>query len=785
MTVRYNRAVLLALALLTLGSVAAMADPPSIVARLNLVEGAVSFHPGSLDEWAPAVLNYPLTAGDHLWTEEGSRAELHAGSAVIRMDGGTEISFLNLDDQAVQVGVTQGRVNVRLWQLDPGDNVELDTPNAVVTLQEPGSYTVTVQDEQTTMVAVRGGQAEVSASGNDFTVPAGQVANLSGSGSIAYYLTPLEPPSPWDAWYGSRDSREQRLASFQYVPRGMIGAEDLDDNGSWLVLAGYGPCWVPHRVAPGWAPYKFGRWAWVAPWGWTWVDDAPWGFAPFHYGRWAFVTGRWVWVPGTMVARPVYAPALVVFVGGGPGDPNASGIGWFPLGPREVYVPPYAVSTTYVQRVNVTTVNITVENIERINVTQVTYVNRTAPYAVTAVPRQMFTAGRPTGGNTISFTTEQARRAPIIGMGATVSPQRESVIFNSQAAPAPRPPAQVVGRPVFGRLVPAPAPVPFSPHPAPLAPVTVYQRPPQVLAPQAPPVRQSAPVVINPMRPGQPFQPQGQPPAMRPQPPQPMQPQPPQPQPPAMRPQQPQPVQPQGQPQGMMRPPQPMQPQQPQPVQPQGMMRPPQPMQPQQPPTMRPQQPQAQPMQPQQPPAMRPQQPQPQPVQPQQPPAMRPQQPQPQPVQPQQPQQPPAMRPQQPQGQGDRPEGQPQPQGPGERPQVQPQGQGERPQVQPQGQGSQSEKDKDNQGRGRAQSLLNDLKNHTLPDVQRKLDAARNNPNSRVDVNAFARQLDAARSALNDAQSTLSKGNVDAALQQAQAVQRQLADLDRQLSGGG
>jgi hypothetical protein len=24
----------------------------------------------------------------------------------------------------------------------------------------------------------------------------------------------------------------------------------------------------------------------MSPWGWTWVDNAPWGFAPFHYGRW-------------------------------------------------------------------------------------------------------------------------------------------------------------------------------------------------------------------------------------------------------------------------------------------------------------------------------------------------------------------------------------------------------------------------------------------------------------------------------------------------------------------
>ncbi len=679
MNVKWCRAVVIAFALVSVGAAAAAADPPSIVARLNLVQGMVSFHPGSLDDWAPAVLNYPLTVGDHLWTEEGSRAELHAGSAVIRMDGGTEVSFLNLDDQALQLAVAQGSVNVRLWRLDPGETVEVDTPNAAVTLLQQGSYTISVDGEESTTVAVRGGEAEVSGSGNDFNVPAGQVANLTGSGSIAYYLTPLNPPDEWDAWYSARDAREQQFVSLRYVPRDMIGAEDLDDNGSWIVLAGYGPCWVPHRVAPGWAPYKFGRWAWVAPWGWTWVDDAPWGFAPFHYGRWAFVTGRWVWVPGTMVARPVYAPALVVFVGGGPGDPNSQGIGWFPLGPREVYVPPYAVSTTYVQRVNVTTVNVTVVEIERINVTQVTYVNRTAPSAVTVIPRQTFTGGRPTSGATISFTMDQARRAPIIGMGATVAPQRESVIFNP-AAPAPRPPALVVGRPVFGRLVPAPAPQPFAAQPAPMAPVTVYRRPPQAPPPQAPPMRQQAPVVINPMRPGQP----------------PMQPQPQQP--PAMRPQQP-PQQPQGQPQ------------------PQGMMRPPQTVPPQQPPAMRPQQPQGQP------PAMRPQQPQ-----------------QPQPQQPQQPQ----------------------------------------PQ-QPQGQGSQSERGKDNQGRGKAQSLLNELRLKTLPAVQRKLEAARRTKGSQADFDALSRQLESARAAIASAESTLSTGNADAALQQAQNVQRQLADLDRQI----
>jgi len=701
MTTMKNRVLLVSLAFVLALPALALADPPSIVGRLNLADGAVSFRAGSLDEWAPAVLNYPLTAGDHLWTDDGSRAELHVGSTAVRLDAGTEISFLNLDDQTVQVGVSQGQLNVRLRRLDPGDAFEIDTPNSVITLLQPGSYSLSVQSEEGSSLTVWKGQAEVMAAGDDFTVPAGQMANVSGSVSIAYYLQPASFPDAWDSWCASRDAREEQLVSLRYAPREMIGIEDLDGNGSWIVMAGYGPVWAPTRIVPGWAPYKFGRWAWVAPWGWTWIDDAPWGFAPFHYGRWAFVNARWVWIPGAVVARPVYAPALVVFIGGGPGDPSVEGIGWFPLGPREVYVPPYGASTTYVQRINVTTVtNITVQTIERIDVTQVTYVNRSVPSAVTVVPRQAFTAGRPAAGSAISFSMDQARRAPILGMGATVAPQRESIIGQSFVArnPAPQPPAQVAGRSVFGRIVPAPAPAPFTFRAEPLPPATVYQRPPQQVAP-APtgPVRQPAPILIKPTTRGPVPQPQG-----------PVYPQPPL-SPPGAATQGP----------GVQVPPQ----RQPAPV-----------------------------VQPQRPPQ------QPFVVQPQKPTVVQPQQP---------PQQPRVVQPQQP----------PQ-QGPGSLKQ-----QGDR--------GDQGGGGSDNQGRGEARSLLNELKLKTLPGVQGRLESARKMQGVRLDFAALSRQIDAARSAIASAESTLSTGRSDAALQQAQAVQRQLADLDRQISdamgssGGG
>jgi len=120
---------------------------------------------------------------------------------------------------------------------------------------------------------------------------------------------------------------------------------------------GYGDVWYPN-VPAGWAPYTQGRWVWVEPWGWgTWLDDALWGFAPSHYGRWALVGDRWCWVPGIFVPSPVYAPALVGFLGG-PGDgQSVSGavgpqVGWFPLAPGEVYWPSYAADPSYVRALN-------------------------------------------------------------------------------------------------------------------------------------------------------------------------------------------------------------------------------------------------------------------------------------------------------------------------------------------------------------------------------------------------------------------------------------------------
>ena len=451
--------LLFALLGLLCSAAAGFSDPPSVVGRLSLAIGPVSFLPGSMDEWAPAITNYPLSEGDHLWTDQGGRAEIHVGSTAVRLDSGTEMSFLTLDDQNVQLRLSQGSLDVRVRVMESGDTFEIDTPNSVVTLLEPGNYRLDATPDGEVDVTVRDGSAEIAAANDVFDVDQGSTAHISGFDSVAYWVQSAPAQDGWDAWCDARDAREDSLASVRYVPREMIGVEDLDDNGTWTVLPGYGPAWSPSRVPAGWAPYRFGRWAWVAPRGWTWIDDAPWGFTPFHYGRWGFIQARWVWIPGTIVARPVYAPALVVFVGGGSPD----NVGWFPLGPREIYVPPYQATSSYVQRINITSVtNITIQVIQQVNVTRVVYVNRTAPSAVTMLPRKAFVQSRPTSENVINAGSD-ARLFTVIGMGAELTPQRESVLGQalSLQAPARRPPAAVLSRPVFSRRTPAPAPKPF------------------------------------------------------------------------------------------------------------------------------------------------------------------------------------------------------------------------------------------------------------------------------------------------------------------------------------
>jgi hypothetical protein len=447
-------------------------DPPGRVARLGYIEGSVSFEPAGEQDWVEATPNRPMTTGDQLWADRDSRAEVQLGSASIRLSANTGMSFLNLDDRTVQVQLTSGALNIRVRRLDRDDVFEIDTPNQAFTIYQPGSYRVDASEDGTyTVVSVRQGEGESTGNGETFTLHAGQQGTFSGADTLNADVVDLGSPDDFDNWAYSRDRRFEGSRSARYLAPEVVGYEDLDDNGDWRDDSNYGHVWFPNRVAAGWAPYHEGHWAWISPWGWTWVDDEPWGYAPFHYGRWVTIGGRWGWVAGPVNVAPVYAPALVVFLGGGFGV--GANVGWFPLGPREVFVPTYGVSRGYMTRVNVsnTTVNTTtitnVYNTTIINksttITNITYANRTVPGAVTAVPQNAFSSAQPVARAAIRVDQRQLASATVAARVA-VAPSQQSVLgFHANSAShVSAPPAAVARRQVVAKATPPAPPVPFA-----------------------------------------------------------------------------------------------------------------------------------------------------------------------------------------------------------------------------------------------------------------------------------------------------------------------------------
>jgi hypothetical protein len=429
----------------------AQQDPPSQVARISVLAGNVSVEPASVSQFSAAEANYPLTTGDRLYADVGSNAELQTDQLAVRLGQQTDLTVTAMTDTLAQFGLASGSVHLRSFGLDPNATVELDTPNVAVTVLQAGDVRVDVDPtSDATVVWLVSGQVQIDGNGLQQVLEPGQRVRLSGSDPVGAQWLSAAAMDGLDRFSADRDGVYESSASSeqQYVDPETIGAEDLSANGSWETDPDEGPVWYPSGVAVGWQPYSCGRWAWVAPWGWTWVECESWGFAPFHYGRWEHRGPRWGWIPGPPGVRPYYSPALVAFVGG-PGL-MSGGIGvtaWFPLGPHEVYVPWYHASPLYLNRVNVA-------NIYNRNTVQVRtiynqrteagayasagehgYVNR--PIATVAVSQASFSAGKRIRPNEVHMSADDLAAAPVLPH-PLVSPQRTMVV----AAPARAVPAR-------------------------------------------------------------------------------------------------------------------------------------------------------------------------------------------------------------------------------------------------------------------------------------------------------------------------------------------------------
>lgn len=403
-----NSAALSLFLLMLTNSLAVLAQNNNAIAssplRLSFAEGDVSFWRVGAPEWTAAQLNTPLAVGDALYVGQDGDLELQMDNrAFVRADDNTQLSLVNQTSDFIQFKVTTGRVSFDLRALPTGYSVEINTPNAVFTINRVGYYSVEVNGD-VHFITRRGGRAiVVPAGGQAMSIHPSEEIVVQGNKSAraeAYVAPELDS---WDRWNYVRTDSMVDTVSERYLPYGIAGASDLDHYGDWRVVPDYGPVWVPQAVPSGWAPYSTGRWGWDSYYQWTWIDDAPWGWAPFHYGRWVYLSGYWGWAPGPVVRHPVYAPALVAFFNVGPHlsvGIGSSGVGWVSLSWGEP-VSPWWGQPSFVGRpwwggwggprvVN----NVVVRNTTVVNVTNITYNNTRVNNAVVATTHEHFGHGR-------------------------------------------------------------------------------------------------------------------------------------------------------------------------------------------------------------------------------------------------------------------------------------------------------------------------------------------------------------------------------------------------------
>ena len=447
-------------------------DPPDRVARLSYLQGDVGLLPSGAQDWGEAGINRPLTQGDRLSSAAGARAELEFGGAALRLDGQTDVGVLQLDDRIAQLELTQGTLALTVRRLDEGQSYEIDTPTVALVVDRPGSFRVDVEPDGrgTRVTAFDGGATVYGQNDAQRPVIAGRSYRFADSSLSDVALEDIAGGDGFDAWSSARDRRYADSGTRRYVSEDVIGYQDLDSYGQWRSDPDYGTVWYPANVDADWAPYRDGHWAWVAPWGWTWVDDAPWGFAPYHYGRWAWRNG-WCWVPGPIGWRPVYAPALVAFVGGRNWSVSigSAPVGWFPLGPGDIYDPWYRSSRRYYTRVNIT--NIYVRNANRTVITHridhryrdwnrgiappVRAMARDGrgPRGFTAMPARNFADADRVQRHRLQVDPRQLAGAAVLTRAAAPRPTPRS--FAPQRPPQARPlPAQGFRREVVARHVP-------------------------------------------------------------------------------------------------------------------------------------------------------------------------------------------------------------------------------------------------------------------------------------------------------------------------------------------
>ena len=339
----------------------AQSDPPALAGRVAAVSGVAWYFDTERNVWTQLLRNHTIAQGDRVRVDAKSRVSLSVGSTSIWLDSGADLDIVQMDDDAVQLRLEKGALGLAMRSREAVNEYRVLTREGQLYPDDLGLYRIEQMPQGTRAQSLQGRlrfESDRSGAVQRAWLRDGEQAEFWwADGPRTEHQNLLR--DSFAVWLQTQAANDGSLVTNQdYVSPEMTGAEDLARHGVWEQAPDYGAVWIPTQVAPGWEPYRDGRWQWTTYWGWSWVDDMPWGFAPFHYGQWVMWRGRWCWTPGRYVARPVYAPAMVtwvrpptVVIGVGIRQPPPRG-SWTPLRPREVYVPHYRHSEDYITRLN-------------------------------------------------------------------------------------------------------------------------------------------------------------------------------------------------------------------------------------------------------------------------------------------------------------------------------------------------------------------------------------------------------------------------------------------------
>src|SRR5204862_229108 len=189
------------LAIVLIGVLPAFAQeaPPARVGRVSFVSGQLGVHLAGETAWSAAKVNYPVATGGSFWTDPKSRAELRIGSRTISFAGDTVLDVTKLDQQVMQLAVSQGRINLRVRTLLEGESIEIDLPRGAVWILQPGIYDIdSGGPDQPQRIAVFVGSAGFVGCTLDVPVNGGCGPIVSGSPALVAFVG--EPGvGYWDA----------------------------------------------------------------------------------------------------------------------------------------------------------------------------------------------------------------------------------------------------------------------------------------------------------------------------------------------------------------------------------------------------------------------------------------------------------------------------------------------------------------------------------------------------------------------------------------------------------